>query len=174
MALSTSIFKFYIREMSEVRIKTDNGIVFNSEEETKNYKFSQKREEVDMRKEHANVPGTFSQMNFIANGNTQIYERKIKKFFEIIVTIGGFANGIIYSAYVILFLYSKNMIVWNCIEANFSQNEINQNVLFIKKEKVQNEVINSRLFNNSEMQENEPERHVTNVPIRKKNNENLK
>ena len=144
--LSTSIFKSYIREMSEIRLNSDNSLLFPYYEETKTYKFTQKREEVDLRKEHANVPGTYSQMNFFANTNTVIYNRSYRKLFEVISQIGGFSNGIIYSAYIILYLYSRNIILWSCIASIISPKEINKSLGNVNN-KSNNEIINSKFFN---------------------------
>ena len=96
-------------------------------EETKSYKFINTRESVDTRKFHI-FPGTFSQMLFITTGNTQIHKRSYKKLFDVIVQIGGFFNGIIYVAYFLNFLYSKNMIVWHCVTSLISTNEISENL----------------------------------------------
>ena len=63
-------------------------------------------------------------MIFITSGNTQIYSRNYRKLLDVIVQIGGFFNGIIYSAYFILYLYSKNIILWHCISSVISDNEI--------------------------------------------------
>ena len=144
--LSTSIFKSYIREMSEIRLNSDDSLLFPNYEETKTYIFTQKREEVDMRKEHANVPGTYSQMNFFANTNTLVYYRSYRKLFEVISQIGGFSNGIIYSAYIILYLYSRNKILWSCIASIISPKEINENLGNVNI-KSNNEIINSKFFN---------------------------
>ena len=144
--LSTSIFKSYIREMSEIILNSDNSLLFPYFEETKTYIFTQKREEVDMRKEHANVPGAYSQMNFFANTNTLVYNRSYRKLFEVIVQIGGFSNGIIYSAYIILYLYSRNIILWSCIASIISPKEINENLGNVNN-KSNNEIIHSRIFN---------------------------
>jgi len=144
--LSTSIFKSYIREMSEIILNSDNSLLFPYYEETKTYIFTQKREEVDMRKEHANVPGTYSQMNFFANTNTVIYNRSYRKLFEVISQIGGFSNGIIYSAYIILYLYSRNKILWSCIASIISPKEINEEMGNINN-KLNNEIIHSKFFN---------------------------
>jgi len=144
--LSTSIFKSYIREMSEIILNSDNSLLFPYFEETKTYIFTQKREEVDMRKEHANVPGAYSQMNFFANTNTLVYNRSYRKLFEVIVQIGGFSNGIIYSAYIILYLYSRNIILWSCIASIISPKEINENLGNVNI-KSKNEIIHSRIFN---------------------------
>jgi len=144
--LSTSIFKSYIREMSEIILNSDDSLLFPYYEETKTYIFTQKREEVDMRKEHANVPGAYSQMNFFANTNTLVYNRSYRKFFEVVVQIGGFSNGIIYSAYIILYLYSRNIILWSCIASIISPKEINENLGNVNI-KSKNEIIHSRIFN---------------------------
>ena len=125
--LSTSIFKSYYTEVQEIRINTDKSLIFTEMEETKSYKFINTRESVDTRKFHI-FPGTFSQMLFITTGNTQIHKRSYKKLFDVIVQIGGFFNGIIYVAYFLNFLYSKNMIVWHCVTSLISTNEISENL----------------------------------------------
>jgi len=125
LPISTSLFKNYFREIKEIRINSDKNLFFESFEETKNFKFSNLRESVDMRKDHSLFPGTFSQMTFITSGDTHIYFRKYKKLFEVIILIGGFCNGLFSVAYIILFLYSNNMILWSCISSIISKDEIN-------------------------------------------------
>ena len=87
---------------------------------------TQKREEVDLRPDHALFPGTFSQMTFITSGNTEIYFRDYKKLFDVIVQIGGFSNGIIYSATILLYFYSNNIILWKCIYGLISSKELGE------------------------------------------------
>jgi len=124
--LTTSVFKNHIREMSEVRIFSDKNLIFGSYEEKKSFKITRQREEVDLRSDHQIFPGTFNQMTFITSGNTLIYYRDYRKLFDIIVRIGGFFNGIIYIAYIILYLYSKNLILWHCISSTISTNELEE------------------------------------------------
>jgi len=124
--ISSSIFKTYYKEMSEIRLNSDESLLFPSYEETKTYKFTQSREVSDLRENHKNFPGTFSQINFIANSGTQIYYRTYRKLFEIIVQIGGFFNGVIYTATIILYLYSNNIILWHCIYSIISTNELQE------------------------------------------------
>ena len=125
--LSTSIFKSYYTEIQEIRINTDKSLIFTEMEETKSYKFINTRESVDTRKFHI-FPGTFSQMLFITTGNTQIHIRSYKKLFDVIVQIGGFFNGIVYCANIILYFYSKNIILWHCISGILSSDEIKDNL----------------------------------------------
>jgi len=142
--LSASLYKNHIREMSEIRIKSDKSLVFESYEEEKKFKLTGTREIVDLRPDHALFPGTFNQLSIITTGNTQIYIRTYRKLFDIIVQIGGFFNGIIYTATVFLYLYSNNLILWNCIYNVISTNEleerlINQKIkIDLEKEKVEN------------------------------------
>jgi hypothetical protein len=65
-------------------------------------------------------------MTFITSGDTEIYYRKYKKLFEIIIQIGGFSNGIFFGAYLILFVYSNNIILWKCISRVISKEEMNE------------------------------------------------
>lgn len=123
---SISIYKNYFREIQEIRINTDTNLLFTSYEETKTYKFSSFRENVDLRTKHSLFPGTFNQMTLITSQKTQIYTRTYKKLFDIIVQIGGFFNGIIYASSFILFMYSKNLILWECIYYSMSLDEINR------------------------------------------------
>ena len=126
LSLSTSIFKNYFREIKEVRINSDKNLFFESFVETKNFKFGNLRESVDLRTNHTLFPGTFSQLTFITSGDTEIYYRKYKKLFEIIIQIGGFSNGIFFGAYLILFVYSNNIILWKCISRVISKEEMNE------------------------------------------------
>ena len=126
--ISSSIFKTFIKEMSEIRLITDNTLFFSSYEEIKTYKFSESREEVDMRKEHANVPGIFSQINIFTNTKTAIYKRSYRKLFEVIAQIGGFSNRIIFAAQVLLYIYSENILLYNCISTLISPKEIKENL----------------------------------------------
>jgi hypothetical protein len=152
--LSTTIFKGYIREMSEIKIITDNDLLFSNYEEKKSFKFMQKREETDLRKEHGNVKECFSQMNFFANTKTEVYIRRYTKLFEVIGKIGGFSNGIIFTAYIILYIYSKNLILWNCISVLISSKEINQNIGIIEKNSNNRELIISKIFNRGNQRDN--------------------
>lgn len=141
--ISTTLFKIFNRELSDIRINTDHSLLFSNFEETKNYKFTQKSEEVDLRSENTNIPGTFNQMRFYANGNTHIFNRSYTKLFEVIVQIGGFSHGIIYSTFIILYIYSKNIILWNCIYSIISEKEIKEN-LEIPIGRLDNNVINPK------------------------------
>ena len=152
--LSTSIFKEYYQEISEIRVKTDKNILFSSYEEMRGYKFSYNRESVDMRSEHFMFPGTFNEFIFITSGNTQIYIRTYSKFLEVITQIGGFSNGIIFSIHLILYFYSKNIILWHCIFSLISSDEIKENidkpvVIKLDKEdnfkKIKSDIINIKI-----------------------------
>ena len=125
---SSSIFKNHIRELSEVIIRSDKSLLFrqSSYEEEKKYKLHLKREEVDLRSDHAIFPGTFNQMTFITSDNTVIYVREYRKLLYVIIQIGGFFNGIIYSATIILYIYSNNKILWECINNIISSNELEE------------------------------------------------
>lgn len=129
LGLSTTLFKVYTMEIAETRIQTDKSLFFTKEiEETKTYSFLETRESVDLRKEHSLFPGTFSQINFVTSGKTQIYSRKYKKLFEIIIQIGGFFNGILYFTWFILYIYSKNIILWHCISSIISYKDIREKI----------------------------------------------
>jgi len=142
--LSSSVFKTYYKEASEIILYSDTNLIFDEYEQSKIYKFTNRREEIDLRPDHANFPGTFSQMNYVANSNTQIYYRSNQKLLEIIVRIGGFLNGVIYIASFILYLYSKNNILWQCIYSNISKKEIEEGLgLIIINSQPQN-VINPK------------------------------
>jgi hypothetical protein len=125
---SSSIFKNHIRELSEVIIRSDKSLLFrqSSYEEEKKFKLHLKREEVDLRSDHAIFPGTFNQMTFITSDNTVIYVREYRKLLDVIVQIGGFFNGIIYSATIILYIYSNNKILWVCINNVISSKELEE------------------------------------------------
>ncbi len=131
---------------------TDNNLFFSSTEEKRGYKFTQRRDEIDLRKENLNFPGSFSQMNFMFNTNTEIYFRRYTKLFEVIADIGGFSNGIIFIAYMVLYIYSKNIILWNCIEVLISKDEIKENLGIIDSNK-NKEIINTLNFNISNLNE---------------------
>lgn len=137
ISISTSIYKTYFREASEIRINSNENIFSFDYQETRSYRFSVSREEIDLRPEHANFPGTFTQINFIANSNTKIYTRTYESLFEIFVRIGGFLNGIVYSVSIILYTYSSNKILWQCFYNNFSSKDIDNN-LNINDEKSKN------------------------------------
>ena len=74
-------------------------------------------------------------MTFYNSGNTEIYERNYKKLFEVIAQIGGFANGVFFSAYVILYWYTSNIIFWKSVLSILSPEEIK---LSIKNENIRN------------------------------------
>jgi hypothetical protein len=161
--LSSSIYKFLVREMSEIRLNTDKDLLFNSNEETRSYKFAQKREEVDMREENENVPGAYSQMNINASGNTIIYKRRYKKLFEVFIEIGGFFNGVNFIALIILYIYSKNIILWQCIYSLIPSNELDnrlkENLQNINKNKDYGNIINV----NKSLQEERKENNNRNI-----------
>ena len=121
--LSTTVFKSYYTEIKEIRVNTDKNLIFDNLEEIRSYKFATTRESADHRTSHQ-FPGTFSQMLFITSGNTQIYYRTYRKLFDVISQIGGFSNGIIFFANILLYFYSKNIILWHCISSVISDNEI--------------------------------------------------
>lgn len=164
LQLSTTIYKNYFQEVKEIRINTDKNLFFESYEQEKSFKFSSLRESVDLRKENSLFPGTFSQMTFVVSGDTEIYYRKYRKMFEVIIQIGGFSNGILYAAYIILFIYSNNMILYNCISSIISKDEVkarlnkdfkieNKNNSNIKSEMI---IINKKKSNNiSNINEND-------------------
>ena len=130
--LTSSLFKTQYRELSEARVYSDKNLIFGSYEEKKSYRLTQVREEVDLRTNYDIVPGTFSQMYFVANGNTQIYYRNYTKLFSIIVKIGGFFNGTIYTVTLILYIYSNNMILWHCILNTISEDELEERLKIIR------------------------------------------
>lgn len=142
LPISTSMYKTYIKEMSEIRLNSDNSLLFPYVEEYKSYKFSRMFQKIDLKDEEYKFPGTFSQMNIYANSNTKIYNRSYKKLFEVIFQIGGFSNGIIYATYIFLYFYSRNIILWNCIFSSISAKEIKKhfsddiNSLKIKEKKI--------------------------------------
>lgn len=125
--LSTTIFKTYYTEVQEIRINTDNSLIFSNNDQTKSYKFSNTRESVDLRTNHI-FPGTFSQMIFITTGNTQIHTRSYKKLFDILYQIGGFFNSILNISYVLNFFYSKNMIIWHCVSSLLTKNDAEEHL----------------------------------------------
>lgn len=122
--LSTSVFKNHFREISEVRINSDTNLIFEGYNEEKSFHLTQMREEVDIRSDHALFPGTFNQMTFITSGNTKTYFRSYRKFIDIIVVFGGFFNGVVNFSYLILYIYSNNLILWECIYSVLSSKEI--------------------------------------------------
>ena len=122
--LSTSIYKSYFRDISEIRINTDKNLIFSDFNEIKTYNFGESRAEVDLKKENRLVPGSFSQMNFVTTGKTLIYYRNYRKLFDVIAHIGGFSNGIISIAYMLTYIYSQNLMNWKCIISLLSQDEV--------------------------------------------------
>lgn len=141
-----------------MRLNSDNNLIFSSNEEIKTYKFSQSREEVDLRKENALFPGTFSQMNIFANSKTEMYTRSYRKLFGVIAQIGGFTNGIIFTASMILYIYSQNIILWHCISTIISPKEIENNLGLESNElknKYSRELINNKLFKKNKSNDQE-------------------
>ena len=131
--ITTTIYKEFWRELSEIRLNTDNSLILSSQEEIKSYKFTTERTEVELKKEHPSFPGSFNQINFVLNTKTQIYSRSYRKIFEVVSQIGGFTNGIVFIAYLLLYVYSQNVILWHCISTLISQEEIIQNISKLKK-----------------------------------------
>lgn len=117
-------FKNYYYEINDVVINTDNNVFLNNNIEEKGYKFSALRESMQFWREHPIIPNTFTQINFICPGDTKIYTRIYHKLLKVITQIGGFSNGIIFSAQIIMFLYSSNIILWHCIFIVLSNHEI--------------------------------------------------
>jgi hypothetical protein len=150
--LTSSMYKIFVRELSEKRLKTDNSLLFSSYNEKNIYKFTQRREEIDLKKDNANFPGSFSQINFVANTNTEIIQRNYTKLFQVISEIGGFLNGIIFIAYLVLYMYSNNLILWNCIGVLISTKDIKDSIgLNEDKSHKHREIINSRIFARSNL-----------------------
>ena len=148
--LSTSVFKNHFLEISEIRINSDKNLIFGDYEKEKKFRLRQKREEVDLRSVHAIFPRTFNQMTIVTSGNTEIYNRYYRKLFDIIVEIGGFFNGIIYAATLILYLYSNNIILWQCIYSIISSKELEERLINPMKIKNENEIENNNKSNNNE------------------------
>lgn len=115
-------------DFSEIRLNTDKSLFLFDYEEERSYSFQSTRESVDLRKNHFVVPSCFSQMSIVLNGNTKIYTRTYLKLFALIANIGGLFNGIVYSAYILLYFYSKNIILWYCITGILSPDEIKDNI----------------------------------------------
>ena len=161
-----------------MNLKTDNYLFFSLNEDIKTYRFLQSREEVDLRKDHINVPGSFSQMNFFSNTKTEIYTRKQRKFFEVIAKIGGFSSGIIFAS-AILYIYSENLILWHCIFTLISSNEIKK-IVGLFEENINNEAIKTKIvhINNLDKQEeNKSNSELSNIHVPSKlniNRQNIK
>ena len=81
LGLPTSIFKVYTMEIAETRLNTDSNLLFSNYIEKKSYSFLEIKESVDLRKEHSLFPGTFSQINIVTSGKTQIFTQNYKKLF---------------------------------------------------------------------------------------------
>lgn len=126
--LSTSVFKNYIREISEVRINSNKNLFFGSFQQERGYHVHQLREEVDLRKVHSIVPEKFAEMSIITSEKTKVYFRNYKKLIEVIIQIGGFFYSITNLAILILFIYSNNKILWKCISCTISNFEIEENI----------------------------------------------
>ena len=143
--ITTTIYKEFWRELSEIRLNTDNSLILSSQEEIKSYKFTTERTELELKKEHPSFPGSFNQINFVLNTKTQIYSRSYRKIFEVISQIGGFTNGIVFIAYLLLYVYSQNVILWHCISTLISEEEIIQNISKLKKNN-NRELIKSKII----------------------------
>lgn len=155
--LSTSVYKNEIREITEIRINSNKNLIFGSYEEEKNHRMRLKREEIDLRTDHALFPGTFNQMTFITSGDTQIYYRDYRKLFDVITQLGGFFNGIIYVATLLLYVYSSNMILWECIYNNVSSKELEKGISGTIKNAIKSDVINVNKPPEEERKENSNE-----------------
>lgn len=125
--LSISIYKSLTTEITDIRVKTDDNLIFYGQDEKKSYKILSTKESVDFKKEYPILKGVFSHFTFTTTGNQHIYDRTYKKVFNVVTDIGGFYNGIKFAAILILYIYSNNMILWHCIYLIFNESEINKN-----------------------------------------------
>lgn len=138
--LSTTVYKKYFQEINQIIVKTDNNILFNSYSVQKAYKFSNKYESVDNRAGSLLYPRSFAQYNLLPSGYSKIYSRTYVKLLKVITQIGGFSNGMIFGAQIILFIYSSNIILWHCIFIILSNFEINQ---FLNSNNKVNSLVNN-------------------------------
>lgn len=109
-------------------------------------------------------------MTFIPSRNAQIYYRNYRKIIDVIIQIGGFLNGTVYAATIILNIYSSNKILWQCI-----YNELKKRLNLKIIEKINKDPIHNRdnVVNvNRMMEEERKESPDQNNNIRKNENEN--
>ena len=71
LPITTSLFKNYFIEFSDLRYRSDNNLFFNTIDETLSYKFSDVTENVDLRGDNTLIKGTFNQMTFIMADETK-------------------------------------------------------------------------------------------------------
>jgi len=126
--LSNSVYKILKTKIADIRIKTDQNLIFNEYKETKNYKFQQFTESIDFRKDHSLFKGAFSHLTFETTGNTHKYTVIYKKILNVITDLGGFYNGIKFAATFVVYFYSNNIILWKYISSLISTEEIEENI----------------------------------------------
>ena len=109
--ISTSIFKTYFLEFSDLRYRSDNNLFFHSYEETQSYKLKEIKESVDLRGDNTLIKGTFNQINFIMADETIIITRIYDKISYSFAQIGGLAHIFILLSKLILYFWSKNNVL---------------------------------------------------------------
>ena len=145
--ITLGAFKNFDFDINHLKVSTDRNLIFSSFEEEIGYKFAPSKETILFWDDHPIIPGAFAQFNFFTSGNSQFYTRIFAKLLELITEVGGFTNGIIFSAQIILFLYSSNIILWHCIFIVLANKEIKErlNGIRIIDIREKNSELNSKL-----------------------------
>ena len=111
LPITTSLFKNYFLEFSDIRYKSDDNLFFNSFEETQTYKLSEINENVDLRGDNTLFKGNFNQINFIMADETKIITRIYEKISNSFATIGGLTQALIILSKTILYFWSENNVL---------------------------------------------------------------
>jgi len=162
---SSKVFTRIYTWISEIKILTDKSLIFSNFEETKTFKFNGSTESVELDKEMEK--SRLTQISIVVSGNTEVYYRSYKKLLDIITEIGGFFNCIKFIVYIILFLYSKNTIMWHCISSIISEQEIldGLNRSLIEKNVLKPEIIRVEAVRNSNIENIAEQRKEKNLGI---------
>ncbi len=124
LPLSSTIFKNIYKDINSVKFNSNNGFLFNNDLSYESYRTDRILESVDLRGKNTLIPGTFSQITFRCSGKTEIFLRSYLKLSAIFAYVGGILQAIILIGKSLVFLYSKNSMVYYLIYHIFDKEEV--------------------------------------------------
>lgn len=108
LPLSITIFKNYNIDINYVKLISDNGMLFENNQEYTTFRTERIYENVDLRGDNTIYPGTFSQVNFRGSGNSEIFNRSYYKIQSALANFGGIFQIVTIIGRVLIFFWSKN------------------------------------------------------------------
>lgn len=138
----SSVLTRIFTSISEIKINTDKSLIFSKYDEVKTFKFEGSQFSTIDKNLDLEDPNRLAQVSIIVSGNTMIYFRSYKKVLELISNIGGFFNGVTYTVYLVLFLYSQNTILFHSISNIISEEEISDSL----KKSIVEDIVKTKYF----------------------------